>query len=119
MSTQPGYLPVHSESVLTYGRGMPAAFASLGFGNADGHLPHADAFPIAGRAKVRPHRDGHDSELSASLQAAGIADVDDSALARALYSSDASLYRAIAAVQVVQSMPATGCRCRRQTPAVG
>jgi len=44
---------------------------------------------------VSPRRDTHHSELSAALQAAGIAGVDDSALARALYSSDASLYRVL------------------------
>jgi FAD/FMN-containing dehydrogenase/Fe-S oxidoreductase len=33
------------------------------------------------------------TDLAASLRAAGLADVDDSSLARALYSSDASLYR--------------------------
>ena len=34
-------------------------------------------------------------DLVAALRAAGIGDVDDSGLARALYSSDASLYRVL------------------------
>ena len=33
------------------------------------------------------------SDLAQAIRRAGLADVDDSALARALYSSDASLYR--------------------------
>jgi FAD/FMN-containing dehydrogenase/Fe-S oxidoreductase len=36
-----------------------------------------------------------DAELVAGLRRAGVADVDDSGLARALYSSDASLYRVL------------------------
>jgi len=44
---------------------------------------------------VSPRRDNHRAEVSAALRAAGIADVDDSALGRALYSSDASLYRVL------------------------
>jgi FAD/FMN-containing dehydrogenase/Fe-S oxidoreductase len=44
---------------------------------------------------VNPRHDTHRAELSAALRGAGIADVDDSALARALYSSDASLYRVL------------------------
>jgi len=40
-------------------------------------------------------RGTHHLELGAALKAAGISDVDDSALARALYSSDASLYRVL------------------------
>ncbi len=41
-----------------------------------------------------------DRELVAALRAAAIADVDDSGLARALYSSDASLYRVLPRVVV-------------------
>jgi len=47
------------------------------------------------RAAVSPRRGTHHLELSAALRTAGIADVDDSTLARALYSSDASLYRVL------------------------
>ena len=36
-----------------------------------------------------------DRELVTALRGAGLADVDDSGLARALYSSDASLYRVL------------------------
>src|SRR3954471_13333336 len=39
--------------------------------------------------------DGQGAELADALQRAGIGDVDDSGLARALYSSDASLYRVL------------------------
>ena len=35
------------------------------------------------------------SDLLAALRAAGVADADDSTLARALYSADASLYRVV------------------------
>src|ERR687889_118006 len=44
-----------------------------------------------------PVRSGDDAdrEVAAALRAAGIADVDDSGLARGLYSSDASLYRVL------------------------
>lgn len=41
------------------------------------------------------HRSDVGPELVAALRRAGIADVDDSGLARALYSSDASLYRVL------------------------
>jgi len=44
---------------------------------------------------VSPRGGTHHLELSAALRTAGIADVDDSTLARALYSSDASLYRVL------------------------
>ncbi len=45
----------------------------------------------------RPVRTGDsgDREVVAALRAAGVTDVDDSGLARALYSSDASLYRVL------------------------
>src|SRR5215218_3111995 len=39
--------------------------------------------------------DGTDTELVAALRRAGLDEVDDSGLARALYSSDASLYRVL------------------------
>ncbi|WP_324273098.1 FAD-binding oxidoreductase [Blastococcus brunescens] len=55
-------------------------------------------------------------ELVAALRAAGIADVDDSGLARALYSSDASLYRVLPRAVVrprhVDEMVATLEVCR-------
>ncbi len=38
---------------------------------------------------------GTAADLASELRRAGIADVDDSGLARALYSSDASLYRVL------------------------
>ena len=44
---------------------------------------------------MSPRGGTHHLELSAALRTAGIADVDDSTLARALYSSDASLYRVL------------------------
>jgi len=40
------------------------------------------------------------SDLAAALRAEGLADVDDSSLARAMYSTDASLYRVVPAVVV-------------------
>jgi FAD/FMN-containing dehydrogenase/Fe-S oxidoreductase len=46
-------------------------------------------------APVDPAATGTTAELAAELRRAGIADVDDSGLARALYSSDASLYRVL------------------------
>src|SRR5919107_5025130 len=65
-----------------------------------------------------PVRSGEDAdrELVAALRAAGIADVDDSGLARALYSSDASLYRVLPRAVVrprhVDEMVATLEVCR-------
>lgn len=38
---------------------MAATFAGLGFGNAGVHIPHANAYPIAGRAPVDFHPDGY------------------------------------------------------------
>ena len=36
---------------------MAATFAGLGFGNAGVHIPHANAYPIAGRVRdYRPER---------------------------------------------------------------
>ncbi|NUS52710.1 MAG: FAD-binding oxidoreductase, partial [Nocardioidaceae bacterium] len=40
------------------------------------------------------------ADVAAALRAAGVADVDDSSLARALYSTDASLYRVVPLVVV-------------------
>ncbi len=37
---------------------MAATFAGLGFGNAGVHIPHADAYPIAGRVR-HFHPDGY------------------------------------------------------------
>ena len=45
-------------------------------------------FTASGRTTSKPRND-----ITAALRAAGLADSDDSTLARALYSSDASLYR--------------------------
>src|SRR5919107_5041191 len=65
-----------------------------------------------------PVRSGDDAdrEVAAALRAAGIADVDDSGLARALYSSDASLYRVLPRAVVrprhVDEMVATLEVCR-------
>src|SRR4051794_27792831 len=47
------------------------------------------------RGRVRLQAMSVGPELLESLRAAGVADVDDSGLARALYSSDASLYRVL------------------------
>src|SRR3954470_12437438 len=47
------------------------------------------------RGRVRLQAMSVGPELLESLRRAGIADVDDSGLARALYSSDASLYRVL------------------------
>lgn len=56
-------------------------------------------------------------ELAAALRAAGVGGVDDSALARAMYSSDASLYRVPPAVVVTPretaELPAVLEVCRR------
>ncbi|WP_254715353.1 FAD-binding and (Fe-S)-binding domain-containing protein [Actinomadura sp. NAK00032] len=56
-------------------------------------------------------------ELAAALRAAGVGGVDDSALARAMYSSDASLYRVPPAVVVTPretaELPAVLAVCRR------
>src|SRR3954466_5453233 len=49
----------------------------------------------APRGRVRLQAMSVGPELLESLRAAGVADVDDSGLARALYSSDASLYRVL------------------------
>lgn len=38
---------------------MAATFAGLGFGNAGVHIPHANAYPIAGRAPVDFHPDDY------------------------------------------------------------
>lgn len=38
---------------------MAATFAGLGFGNAGVHIPHANAYPIAGRAPVGFRPDGY------------------------------------------------------------
>src|SRR5919107_5734038 len=63
-----------------------------------------------------PVRTGDGAELGAALRGAGIADVDDSGLARALYSSDASLYRVLPRAVVrprhVDEMVATLEVCR-------
>ncbi|SDE98734.1 FAD/FMN-containing dehydrogenase [Blastococcus aurantiacus] len=60
--------------------------------------------------------DGTGPELAAALRRAGIADVDDSGLARALYSSDASLYRihprAVVRPRDVDEVLATLAVCR-------
>jgi alcohol dehydrogenase class IV len=37
---------------------MAATFAGLGFGNAGVHIPHANAYPIAGRVRGF-HPDGY------------------------------------------------------------
>lgn len=42
---------------------LAATFAGLGFGNAGVHVPHANAYPIAGRAK-RFHPEGYPSEVA-------------------------------------------------------
>src|SRR4051794_41724461 len=47
------------------------------------------------RGRVRLQAMSVGPELLESLRAAGVADVDDSGLARALYASDASLYRVL------------------------
>src|SRR6059036_111248 len=49
----------------------------------------------APRGRVRLQAMSVGPELLESLRAAGLDDVDDSGLARALYSSDASLYRVL------------------------
>ncbi|HEY0126546.1 MAG TPA: FAD-binding oxidoreductase, partial [Blastococcus sp.] len=63
-----------------------------------------------------PVHTGDGAELVAALRGAGIADVDDSGLARALYSSDASLYRVLPRAVVrprhVDEMVATLEVCR-------
>ena len=60
--------------------------------------------------------DGTGPELAAALRRAGIEDVDDSGLARALYSSDASLYRvhprAVVRPRDVDEVLATLAVCR-------
>ncbi len=38
---------------------MAATFAGLGFGNAGVHIPHANAYPIAGRVRDLPPADGY------------------------------------------------------------
>jgi FAD/FMN-containing dehydrogenase len=48
----------------------------------------------------QPEEERMDVGLVDALRRAGVADVDDSGLARALYSSDASLYRALPRVVV-------------------
>jgi FAD/FMN-containing dehydrogenase/Fe-S oxidoreductase len=65
---------------------------------------------------IEPPPTSAPAELVAALRAAGIADVDDSGLARALYSSDASLYRvlprAVVRPQHVDEIVATLEVCR-------
>src|SRR3954469_19038058 len=55
----------------------------------------------APRGRVRLQAMSVGPELLESLRAAGVADVDDSGLARALYSSDGSLYRGAPAARVL------------------
>ena len=44
---------------------MAATFAGLGFGNAGVHIPHANAYPIAGRV-ARDYRFGRTATPTAS-----------------------------------------------------